>query len=111
MGIHNEPGHTRLSPIPPLHDLILQLLELVMSTSDPERSFLPFRNDAASGADEVVLLVNNLGGLSELELGGIVGTTVKALSAKGVKIHRVLAGSFMVYLLNHFFFVAVAERM
>ena len=92
MGIHNEPGHTRLSPIPPLSKLIEQLLELIMLTSDPERSFLPFKND---GSDEVVLLVNNLGGLSELELSSIAGETVKVLENKA-KILRVLVGSFMV---------------
>ena len=92
MGIHNEPGHTRLSPIPPLNKLVDHLLELIMSTSDQERSFLPFKND---GSDEVVLLVNNLGGLSELELGNIAGETVKLLENKA-KVLRVLVGSFMV---------------
>ncbi|KAI5120375.1 hypothetical protein M0805_006897 [Coniferiporia weirii] len=91
MGIHNEPGHARLSPIPSLQTIITMLLDLIMSTEDPERSFLPFKND---GSDEVVLMVNNLGGLSELELSGIAGETVKILREKA-KIHRVLVGSFM----------------
>ena len=92
MGIHNEPGHTRLSPVPPLSNLVDHLLDLITSTSDTERSFLPFKND---GSDEVVLMVNNLGGLSELELGAIAGETVKILESK-VKVLRVLVGSFMV---------------
>ena len=33
MGIHNEPGNRRLSPVPPLGDLVKQLLENVMSTT------------------------------------------------------------------------------
>jgi len=93
MGIHNEPGHARISPIPPLPVLVGQLLEFIMNTSDPERSFLPFLND---GSDEVVLVVNNLGGLSELELGGIASLVVHQLSSKVKKIHRVLVGTFMV---------------
>lgn len=92
MGIHNESGNRRVSPIPPLNDLMPQLLELLTSSTDPERSFLPFR-----GEDSVVLLVNNLGGLSELELGSIVAATRRALIAHGVKTARVLAGSFMVH--------------
>ena len=92
MGIHNEAGYTRLSPIPSLHDLIAHMLDLIMSTTDKERSYLPFRND---GKDDVVLLVNNLGGLSELELGVIVGKTVSSLRGK-VNIRRVFSGSFMV---------------
>ena len=43
MGIHNEPGARRLSPIPPLHELIPQLIENLTSTSDPDRSFVPFK--------------------------------------------------------------------
>lgn len=94
MGIHNESGFTRLSPIPPLHSLIAQLFELLTSTSDPDRSFVPFKND---GSDEVVLLVNNLGGLSELELSGVAGEAVQQLEGKA-KVHKVLVGSFMVRL-------------
>lgn len=91
MGIHNEPGHTRIA-LPPLSELIAQLLNLITNTSDPERSFVPFKND---GTDEVVLVVNNLGGLSELEISGIVKSSTNYLATK-MKIRRVLVGSFMV---------------
>lgn len=90
MGIHNESGNRRLSPVPPLKELIPQLLDLLTSTTDSERSFLPFK-----GKDEVVLLVNNLGGISELELGGVVAETRRALVSRGTVIQRVLAGTFM----------------
>ncbi|EKM81723.1 hypothetical protein AGABI1DRAFT_90110 [Agaricus bisporus var. burnettii JB137-S8] len=90
MGIHNESGHQTVSPIPPLSQLILRLIDMMISTSDPDRSFVPFK-----GQDDVVLLVNNLGGLSELELGAIVGQTRDALDVRGLKALRVLAGSFM----------------
>lgn len=94
MGIHNEPGHTRLSPVPERSKIIEQMLGLILSTTDKERSFLPLKND---GSDEVVLMVNNLGGLSELELAGIAGDAVQNLEGK-VKIHRVMIGTFMVRL-------------
>ncbi|KAI6112694.1 dihydroxyacetone kinase [Pisolithus sp. B1] len=92
LGIHNESGNSRISPIPPLNKLIPDLLQLITSTTDPERSFLPFGND---GKDEVVLLVNNLGGLSELELGAIVNETKRALDNQRINVRRVLAGTFM----------------
>lgn len=92
MGIHNESGHQRLSPAPPLKELVPKLLELLTSTSDSERSFLPFQGQN----DSVVLLINNLGGLSELELGAVVSQVRKDLYAMGINIARVLAGAFMV---------------
>ena len=94
MGIHNEPGNRRVSPVPPLNNLIPQLLEHLLSTSDPERSFLPFKGKG--NGDKVVLLVNNLGGTSELELGAIVKESVKGLKEAGVEVVRVLSGTFMV---------------
>ena len=93
MGIHNEPGHRRLSPIPPLRDLLPQLVEFLTVTTDPERSFLPFKND---GSDRVVLLVNNLGGTSELELTSVAAEARRALEKKGVKVDRLISGTFMV---------------
>ncbi|KAK7056354.1 hypothetical protein VNI00_002908 [Paramarasmius palmivorus] len=92
MGIHNESGNKRISPVPPLSELIPQLLDLLTSTSDPERSFVPFKGP---GNDKVVLLVNNLGGVSELELGAIVAETKRQLGKKNIGIERVLSGSFM----------------
>ncbi|KAF8518010.1 dihydroxyacetone kinase [Hysterangium stoloniferum] len=94
MGIHNESGYARVSPIPKLHDLVSSLLDLLTSTTDPERSFLPF-GALGSGNDEVVLMVNNLGGLSELELSGIARETVSQLRNKNVRVRRLLQGSFM----------------
>ena len=79
--------------MPPLNQLIPDLIQMITSTADPDRSFVPFIND---GTDRVVLLVNNLGGLSELELGAIVGEAKSALDKQGIKTLRVLAGSFMV---------------
>lgn len=93
LGIHNEPGFKTVSPVPSRKELIDQLLEMLVSTTDPERSFCNFHHD---GNDEVVLMVNNLGGLSELELGGVAREALAALSARRVKTQRILVGSFMV---------------
>jgi len=91
MGIHNEGGYKTESSIPPLSELIPKLIDMMTSTSDPERSFLPFK-----GKDDVVLLVNNLGGLSELELGAVVAETRSVLDSRGIKACRILSGNFMV---------------
>lgn len=102
MGIHNEPGYAQVSPVPKLKELINDLLTLVLSTSDTERSFLPF--GSGNGPDEVVLMVNNLGGVSNLELSVITREAVSQLETKGIKIRRVLVGPFMV---NFFFFFRI----
>jgi dihydroxyacetone kinase len=91
LGIHNESGHTRFSPVPELSQLIPQLVNLLTSVSDADRSFVPFK-----GKDNVVLFVNNLGGVSELELGGVVAEARKELDARGITLSRILAGTFMV---------------
>ncbi|KAA1470321.1 dihydroxyacetone kinase 1 [Dentipellis sp. KUC8613] len=91
MGIHNEPGNKRVSPVPSLHGIVEQLLDLLLSTTDPERSFLPL----SGKDDEVALMVNNLGGVSELELGAIVREVEKSLTGRSVRVQRVLSGTFM----------------
>lgn len=93
MGIHNETGNKRVSPIPPMDQLIDQLITLVVSTEDNDRSYLPFRG---GNQDQVIALVNNLGGLSELELGSIAGEVSRQLQAKGLSVQRLISGTFMV---------------
>jgi hypothetical protein len=91
-GIHNEPGILKRK-LPPAKELITQMLGYITDTDDAERAFLPFKHD---GKDRVVLLVNNLGGVSELELGLIVQQTLAVLEGQNIQVERVNAGSFMV---------------
>ena len=92
MGIHNEPGARRISPVPPLSELVPLLVSNLTSTTDPERSFVPFKGKG----DRVVLLVNNLGGTSELELAAVAREAKKVLLGQDVTIERVITGTFMV---------------
>ncbi|WWC66556.1 dihydroxyacetone kinase [Kwoniella pini CBS 10737] len=91
MGIHNENGTHKLE-LPTISELVDTMLFKIINTNDPERSYVPFKND---GSDEVVLLVNNLGAISELEIGGITGEAIKWLQKKNIKVKRVLAGTYM----------------
>lgn len=92
MGIHNEAGNQRISPIPSTSALVNQLLDLILRTDDEDRSFVPFR---LNGQDKVIVLINNLGGLSELELSGISKEVSQQLLARGIIIERLLSGTFM----------------
>ncbi|XP_053923488.1 triokinase/FMN cyclase [Cuculus canorus] len=87
LGIHGEAGVHRMKLLPADEAVETMLAHM----TDPSNvSCLP----VSSGAS-VVLVVNNLGGLSCLELGIVAGAAVRRLESRGVHIARVLVGSFM----------------
>lgn len=89
MGIHNEPGCGRVE----LHlpRLVSAMLAQLLDDADVDRAFLSL--DAAA---EAVLLVNNLGGVSPLEMGGVTAEVVAQLrDSYGIRPVRVLSGTFM----------------
>ncbi|EXF80789.1 dihydroxyacetone kinase [Colletotrichum fioriniae PJ7] len=90
MGIHNEPGCQVLKPRPQLSQLIDSMLTQLLDTNDSDRAYVDF-----SDAKDVVLLVNNLGGVSPLEFGGITAKVTNALSGRGIKLARVISGTYM----------------
>ncbi|ELU43459.1 dihydroxyacetone kinase 1 [Rhizoctonia solani AG-1 IA] len=96
LGIHNESGHTRVRPIPALPELVDKLLGYLFATpeSDPDRSFLPWPERGVAG--DCVLLVNNLGGLSALELSSAAKTISEKITESGINIERMLVGTYMV---------------
>lgn len=65
---------------------------MMTDMNDKDRAFVDFKRD---GKDEVVLLVNNLGGISELELGLMVKEAGAWLDKNKFKVRRVLAGTFV----------------
>lgn len=90
MGIHNEPGSGRETGIE-LPALVERMLAQLLDQQDADRAYL----QVGSG-DKVVLLVNNLGGVSVLEMGGITAEVAKQLEKTwAVKPVRVLAGTYM----------------
>jgi dihydroxyacetone kinase len=91
MGIHNEPGVHRLDLIPKSTELASKLLKLLLDKSDPDRAFVPFDT-----GDKTVLLVNNLGSISNLELFAFAGIAIDQLeSTYGLCPIRVYVGTFM----------------
>ncbi|KAK3325874.1 Dak1 domain-containing protein [Apodospora peruviana] len=89
MGIHNEQGSSREQGVK-LPDLVGKMLKQLLDTNDKDRAFLTVNSN------EVVLLVNNLGGVSVLEMGGIVAEVVSQLADKyGIRPVRILNGTYM----------------
>ncbi|KAI6584559.1 hypothetical protein MCOR12_010497 [Pyricularia oryzae] len=90
MGIHNEPGSGREKDLE-LPALVERMLAQLLDQKDADRAY----TQVGSG-DKFVLLVNNLGGVSVLEMGGITAEVAKQLGTTwAIKPVRVLAGTFM----------------
>jgi len=88
MGIHNEPGSG--SEKVDLPQLVKNMLSQLLNQEDKDRAFLRVNSN------EVVLMINNLGGVSVLELGGITAEVVAQLKKSyNLKPVRVLAGTYM----------------
>ncbi|KAH6892303.1 Dak1 domain-containing protein [Thelonectria olida] len=88
MGIHNEPGSERSKL--ELPDLVAKMLNQLLDPNDKDRAFLE------SKPSEVVLLINNLGGVSVLEMGGITAEVASQLDSKySIKPVRTLSGTYM----------------
>lgn len=89
MGIHNEAGSERR--VADLPEIVKTTLSHCLDVADQDRSF-----SKITEKDEVVLLVNNLGGVSPLEMGGITNEVVEQLAGTfNIKPVRILSGTFM----------------
>lgn len=92
MGIHNEPGFSK-TKLTPAHDLVGGIVDLILKQDDKDRSYLKL-----NGATKAVLLVNNLGGVSPLELNLVVKEAVSCIVQKHhqlLRLERVYAGTFL----------------
>ncbi|CAH0033968.1 unnamed protein product [Clonostachys rhizophaga] len=88
MGIHNEDGSGRAKI--GLPDLVKRMLSQLLDQSDKDRAFVDVKSN------QIVLLINNLGSVSVLEMGGITTEVVSQLqSTYNIKPARVLSGMYM----------------
>lgn len=89
MGIHNEEGFGRVRA--DLPGLVSQMLRQLLDESDADRGFIHLGR-----GDDAVLLVNNLGGVSPLEMGAATMEVAGQLARKyGIVPKRVLSGTYM----------------
>lgn len=87
LGIHNEPGEK--IKIPEITDLIDTLYKRLLDANDKERHYVDFDDNG-----DYVLLVNNIGGTSSLELLAITHYAVERCPLKK-KPARVLVSDFV----------------
>lgn len=89
MGIHNEGGYCRINAT--LSGLVATMLLLVLGKAGKDRDFI----DIPRGRD-VVLMINNLGGISQLELGAVTAEVCSQLAdTYELTPKRVLSGTYM----------------
>ncbi|NXL24814.1 TKFC cyclase, partial [Setophaga kirtlandii] len=87
LGIHGEAGVRRMKMLPADKAVETMLKHMTDPSSASHLSL--------TSGSSVVLVVNNLGGLSCLELGIVAGAAVRYLENQGIRIARALVGSFM----------------
>ncbi|EEP80159.1 dihydroxyacetone kinase [Uncinocarpus reesii 1704] len=89
MGIHNEPGSHRVKAT--IEQLIQTMLKQLLDQNDKDRGFLKW-----GPSDSFVLFINNLGGVSTLELSGITAETNLQLQREyQIKPVRTIQGTFL----------------
>ncbi|ORY76095.1 Dak1 domain-domain-containing protein [Protomyces lactucae-debilis] len=90
MGIHNEPGFQKIKT-PPANELVELLLKQLLDQHDQDRAFVPFKAN-----DEVVLLINNLGAISNVELYAFTQIVADQVESDWkLKIVRTYTGNFV----------------
>lgn len=88
MGIHNEPGCEKLKT--DLQGLIKAMLAQLLDPGDTDRAYVKIGD-----SDSILLLVNNFGGVSNLELGAVTTEITGQLrEVYGLRPKRILAGTY-----------------
>uniref|UniRef100_A0A5S6ML97 Triokinase/FMN cyclase n=1 Tax=Xenopus tropicalis TaxID=8364 RepID=A0A5S6ML97_XENTR len=87
LGIHGEAG-VRRDKMMSSDEVVKVMMDHMTDPSSQSRVEL-------SPGDTVILVVNNLGGLSCLELQIVASSAVHCLEGRGVQIQRAMVGSFM----------------
>ncbi|KAJ5558317.1 Dihydroxyacetone kinase [Penicillium sp. DV-2018c] len=89
MGIHNEPGSHRVKF--DLVELVQRMLLQLLDHNDPDRCYVTRKPE-----DKFVLLINNLGGVSPLEIAGITDEVYRQLKRDyHIDMVRVIQGTFL----------------
>ncbi|KAE8366036.1 dihydroxyacetone kinase [Aspergillus caelatus] len=90
MGIHNEPGCYVIKPQPTISTLVDQMLDKLLDPTDSDRAYVSF-----SDKQSICLMVNNLGGVSNIEFSAITKAVVDRLGRWGITPIRIYSGAFM----------------
>lgn len=91
MGIHNEPGFKRLDQTPAPEKIVSEMLHLLLNPNDTDRHYLDFDKE-----DAPIVFLNNLGGVSQLEMNALLDETLVQLDKTyGLHPSRCYANQYM----------------
>jgi dihydroxyacetone kinase-like protein len=82
VGLHGEPGRTRIK-LKPADELVDEMLDAIVTD-------LPFKS-----GDTVILMLNGMGGTPLIELYLLFNHVVEVLNGKNIKIARSLVGNYI----------------
>lgn len=103
MGIHNEPGCEKVKT--DLPGLVKKMLAQMLDQNDKDRAYVRVET-----GDDTVLLINNFGGTSNLELSAVTTEIVGQLGRDyGLKPKRVISGTFFGSLNGPGFIISVLK--
>ncbi|KIJ12474.1 hypothetical protein PAXINDRAFT_82830 [Paxillus involutus ATCC 200175] len=93
LGLHNEPGVRRVPLISPAW-LVSEMVRVVRGSTDKREQYDANGTWLRPG-DEIVLFINNLGGVSTLEIGAVVELVRKELALHGTVPARIYSAPYM----------------
>ncbi|KAL8703200.1 MAG: hypothetical protein Q9201_003619 [Fulgogasparrea decipioides] len=103
MGIHNEPGCEKVKT--DLPGLLKIMLAQMLDQNDKDRAYVKVKE-----GDDIVLLINNFGGTSNLELSAVTAETVGQLERDyGLRPKRIISGTFFGSLNGPGFIISVLK--
>lgn len=82
LGIHGEPGIRRM-PLQTANELAEHIVETITSAAQ------------LRSGERIVVLINNLGSMTAMELGIFGGRAIRSLQSLGLEIERVYSGAFV----------------
>ncbi|KAJ2859594.1 Dihydroxyacetone kinase 2, partial [Coemansia erecta] len=87
MGIHNEPGFAT-KELQPASVLVPGLVDHIINSAQ-------FKSACPGGAGRVLLMVNNLGATSNLEMGLVTKIAAETVQERGFTLERTFTGTYM----------------
>ncbi|KZO91206.1 dihydroxyacetone kinase [Calocera viscosa TUFC12733] len=97
MGIHNEPGVRHIEHQPEPKELVNEMLTLLLG-DDKDRNFVTWKDSEKDGekGEGPVLMINNLGGMSTLEMSAFADEVISQLASSwSIYPTRIVNGVYM----------------